>query len=105
MLADLEFECCYDRRGNTECPLDHSNSITSYIYTANNVATLRQLVSVIVAISYYRHHKDTHICNITGGYLQCSENNRLTSVALTLTLSLTAPRIPDLIIILPLNSA
>ena len=37
MLADLEFECCYDRRDNPECPLDHSNSITSYIYTANNV--------------------------------------------------------------------
>ena len=27
-------------------------------------------------------------------YFQCSENNRLTSVVLTLTLSLTAPRVP-----------
>jgi len=81
--------------------MDHSNSITSY-----NVATAATRI-LIVAISYYGHHKDTHICNITGDlHSVLRKKNRLTSVVLTLTLSLTALRIPaELIIILPLNSA
>jgi len=73
---------------------DHSITLWRHIYTAKNMATLRQLVIVIVAISYIRaHHKEPHICNITGRRLTIvAPKNRLNSVVLTLTLSLTLHR-------------
>ena len=50
-----------------------SRPLYNVIYTANNVATLRQLVFYDIAISYYRHHKDTTSATSPEAYIRCSE--------------------------------
>jgi len=76
-----------------------SRPLHNIIYTANNVATAATRILSIVAISYYGYQRIPTSATSPEATFVAPKKNRLTSVVLTLTLSLTAPRIPaDLII-------
>jgi len=64
--------------------LDHSYNI---VYTANKRGNLRQLL--IVAISYFRHHKDSlYLQHHSEAYHRCSENKSTDICRLDLDLNL-----------------